>query len=245
MVGGPLRAPPHCLSEVGAGDRPSPIPLSPFPSSTTSSSSSVFPGAGPRFSFVVEGVDTWELRTCPTPGTQTLGGDRHSPLIFCGPYWGSTLGLQSRSLISVPELGSQGSQGLEAHGEGPSWLSAGSGGRFPKARGAPSPREPWLVSLAGGSGQVRSSGCALPGVSSQVRPNPQPPTGAPVFLGGMSGAGSLGPTGGEWRDSRVPAGLQGPGGLPAGGLHASLTPWRPAPSRHHLCPARGPATRGS
>lgn len=134
----------------------------------------------------------------------------------------------------MPRLGSQ---GLKVHGEGPRGHIAGSGGRFLEARGGHSPGEPLLVSLAGGSGQVCSSGCAPAGTTSQVCPNPQPPTGVPVFLGGMNRAGSLGPTGVSGWASRVSE----------GSLQTALTP-QPGgqcpPATTAALPG-GPATLGS
>lgn len=68
-----------------------------------------------------------------------------------------------------------------------------------------------------------------------VCPNAWPPTGVPVFLGGMSRAGSLGPTGGKWRGAsrflRAPYRLHPP---PA---------QRPVPCRHCHCPAAPPSSR--
>lgn len=195
--------PPHSLSEVGAGDSPSPISLSPFPSSATSSSASVFPGAGPRFSFTVNGVDTWVLRTPPqNPDPRKRQTFSSSVAPMGGLLWACSQGASS----VCPSWGLRGLRAwkLMERGQAGSVLGQGAGSRKPEEPPAQvSPRwYPWQV----GQDRCSSSGCALPGVSSQVRPNPQPPTGVPVFLGGMSGAGSLGPTGGECRDSRVPAG---------------------------------------
>lgn len=122
------------------------------------SPSSLFSGAGPRLSSRAKGVDTGtpSPRSDPDPGRrQTLPPP--VPWPCPGIYFGS--------MVKEPHQGAQaGASGPGNTGKGVKRQRAGAGGRCLEAQGAPSPGEPLLVSLAGGSRQVHSSGCAPTGV---------------------------------------------------------------------------------
>lgn len=95
-------------------------------------------------------------RSDPDPGRrQTLPPP--VPWPCPGVYFGS--------MVKEPHQGAQaGASGPGNTGKGVKRHRAGAGGRCLEAQGAPSPGEPLLVSLAGGSRQVHSSGCAPTGV---------------------------------------------------------------------------------
>lgn len=152
-----------CSGAAGSGPAapsslPSQLGIVGSSSQAPCSSSSLFSGAGPRLSSRAKGVDTGtpSPRSDPDPGRrQTLPPP--VPWPCPGIYFGS--------MVKEPHQGAQaGASGPGNTGKGVKRQRAGAGGRCLEAQGAPSPGEPLLVSLAGGSRQVHSSGCAPTGV---------------------------------------------------------------------------------
>lgn len=127
--------PPRSLSEVGAGDRPSPSPPSPLPSSKASSSSSLSSLVlGPGLALWPK---VWTLRNLGSPAPARWNPDPGRRQTFPPPLLWPRAGIYFGPVIKEPhqcaQAGISGVSGSGAHGEGPRWFSSGSGGRFQKA----------------------------------------------------------------------------------------------------------------
>lgn len=122
------------------------------------SPSSLFSGAGPRLSSWAKGVDTGtpspKLR--PRPWAETDTPPSSSMALPGGLLWvygqGASSGCPGWGLRAWKHM----ERGQTAQGRGRGQVSGS-----PRS---PSPGEPLLVSLAGGSRQVHSSGCAPTGL---------------------------------------------------------------------------------